>query len=256
LEFAEYRIYPVVSNVWSTNDYSYYHQSIGGYSAAKMRIYQDLMDFGRADGMGVFARNIPDMLNARYFWVEGRLPEQYPFQNLRIVYGGQEQLIYENEQACGRAWFVGDYVQANSRDERFGLLKDQQFDVRQKAILETELSQEIAAPANDSVFVERLNPHEIALQTQNDATSLLVVSEVFYPIGWKAFIDGKETPLYKTNHVLRSLVVPAGNHKVELIFDPPLLRLATRISLFSTILAFVLFVIGIFFVYKKRTELA
>jgi hypothetical protein len=251
LEFESFRIYPLAQNIWNSNDYSYFHQSIGGYSPAKLRITQDIMDFGRMDKTGVFARNIPDMLNAKYYIVDGMLPDVYPFNNLDNAFQDGKKFVYENKQACGRAWFVGDYKVRKTRKERFDLLKSNTFDVHKSAILENEISAQIQAPKDAKVELVKLNPNEVSFETENSNQSLLVVSEIYYPKGWKAFIDGNEVEFYKTNHVLRSVVVPAGTHKVDFKMVPQTLISTHIVGLAATLISYLLLVVGIFFEIKK-----
>ncbi|MCD4652043.1 MAG: YfhO family protein [Candidatus Cloacimonetes bacterium] len=239
LEFGENRVYPVVANIWNTNDYGYYHQPIGGYSPAKLRVYQDLKDFGTIDGQYHFTRNIPDMLNARFFLSERELTTLYP--GLRKVSSAEGTFLYENPHAAGRAWFVENYVVETSRADRFKRMRDAEFDIHNTAILESELSEQINPPDSlASVKVMILTPHKISFETSNRENSLLVVSEVFYPVGWKATVDGNETPIYKTNHVLRSVYIPAGKHTVEFSFNPPALGFPHYISLFCTLVIFLI----------------
>ncbi|PID30105.1 MAG: hypothetical protein CSB55_00335 [Candidatus Cloacimonadota bacterium] len=252
LEFESFRIYPLMPNIWNSNDYSYFHQSIGGYSPAKLRIVQDLMDFGRMEKTGIFARNILDMLNAEYYLADRPLPGSYPFDNLEEVFRGNDKIVYQNKKACGRAWFVGDYEIKKTRKERFDLLKSDKFDVHKKAILETELPQEIKSPQNAKVILTKLNPNEVEFKTENENQSLLVVSEIYYPKGWKAFTDGKETPFYKTDHVLRSVIVPAGEHTVKFKMVPKTLISTHLIGESATVTAVALLLIGIFFELKKK----
>ncbi|MCB0278646.1 MAG: YfhO family protein, partial [Calditrichaeota bacterium] len=255
LDLAEYRIYPLVSDFWNTNEYSFYHQSIGGYHPAKLRIYQDLIDYGAVPKNSyVLARNIWDMLNAKYVVTTFNLPDQQ-FPNLQPVHQSNQKIIYLNKQAAGRAWFVGNLVQSKSLDQTFDLLKSTDFDIHQSAIVESNENMSIQEPQNDTVITKTLSLHELSFSVKNDAKSLLVISEVYYPEGWKAFIDGQETEIYQTNHVLRSVVVPTGEHTVELKFNPPNLARAIQISLWSTIITVILLLIGIY-IEKKDQILA
>ena len=254
LEFAQYRIYPLVRNFWSSNDFSYYHQSIGGYSPAKLRIVQDLMDFGCKNGLSILSRNISNMLNAKYFVAPQQLPQMPLFKNLELVFQSDRFFVYKNQETPGRAWFVGNYEVEKDKFARLERLKSSSFDINKKALLEKELDQKISQPQNASVELEKLNPKTIELNVKNDKNSLLVLSEIYYPIGWKAFVDGKETEIFKTNHVLRSIYVPAGSHNIKFVFNPKSLKNTHIVSTIGTILSFGLFAYGliIYFLRKKR----
>ncbi len=259
LDFSSFRVYPLNGNIWNSNDYSFYYQSIGGYNPAKLRIYQDVRDFGVIGQMGqvpVFSRNIPNMLNAKYVIADSQLPQQAPFDKFKFVKMDRiaKKFLYENLEAPGRAWFVGDLTIAETRADRFKLLNSDKFNVLHSAILEQELQAEINIPANASIKVTHLDPNRIDYDTKNDSTSLMVLSDVHYKPGWKAFIDGKETEIYKTNHAIQSIVVPAGNHKVELKFAPAVFTHTHYLSLFALLINLALLGVGYWFNIRKKTE--
>ena len=239
LEFSQFRIYPVENNFWSTNDYSYENLSIGGYSPAKLRIYQDLIDYGMTDKGGLL-RNISDMLSVKYFLSSYTLPQENPFENLKLVFVGDNKNVYENQNFCPKGWFVGSYVVSNSREQSFNLLNSIDFDVHNKAILEENLNAKIENPANSMVKLTKYNPNNIWFLVENEQASLFVVSEVYYPNGWKAYIDGKPTKIYKTNHVLRSIVIPKGKHEVKFIYTLDFAKVPYFISMFFIILSYLL----------------
>jgi hypothetical protein len=248
LDLTEHRIYPVFSDFWNTNKYSFYHQSIGGYDPAKMRIYQDLLDHG-ADRI-FLSRNIVNMLNAKYliseFPIEGQI-----YNEIKPVFQDGKTKVYENTQISGRAWFVAKAIETSSRDERFNYLKSSNFDVNETALIEKTLPSPINGPKNDTIIIKKLSIHEIEYDVKNDSSSLLVFSEIFYPLGWKAFVDNKETEIYKTNHVLRSIVVPEGEHKITMRFEPENLISNVRISYISTILIFIILILSLIILYSS-----
>ncbi len=253
LELAEYRLYPVDQQFWQTNAYSFVHQSIGGYNAAKMRIYQDLADYGMGN-RGLLSRNIINMLNARYLYSQVDL-RRLNLDSLNLVFQDGKDNVFENTAAAGRAWFVGQTTVAKTLEERFALLNSTSFDIRNTAILEEPLTEAIAAPVNASVKVEKLELHGAEYSVKNEATSLLVLSEVYYPIGWTATIDGVETPIHKTNHVLRSIVVPKGEHKIKLTFYPETLKTYLTISnIVGPFMVFLFFLSALFFIPKIQEK--
>ena len=256
LEFSSFRVYPLNGNIWNSNDYSFYYQSIGGYNPAKLRIYQDIRDFGVIGQMGqvpVFSRNIPNMLNAKYVISDSQLPKQAPFDKFRFLKTDRttKKILYLNEEAPGRAWFVGTTTVAATREDRFKLLNSTDFNVLNSAILEQELQAEIHQPANSSVKVTHLDPNRIDYETQNDSTSLMVLSDVHYKPGWKAFIDGKQTEIFKTNHAIQSIVVPEGSHKIELKFAPAVFTHTHYLSLFALLVNLALLGAGYWMNRKK-----
>jgi hypothetical protein len=247
LDFAEWRIYPITQSVWQTNDFSYYHQSIGGYSAAKMRIQQDLWDFGKINNSWIFTRQIPDMLNAKYFIVDAKLPESGPFRNLELVHSDQKRNVYKNLSALGKAWFV-DSVEIIP-DKQARLKRLHSFSPAKSVILEKDFSKKIEKPTKDSVFIKKYTPNELEIYAENDKNSFLVISDIFYPKGWKTFVNNKETEIFQSNHVLRGIYLPAGKNQIKMVFMPESYAQGNLISLWSTIIAFGLFLFGL---YRKK----
>lgn len=239
LKVADYRIYPIYPDFWNSNNYSTFHSSIGGYSPAKLRITQDIIDFGRGNNF-YLSPNISAMLNAKYFLTSAPLPREYPQNLVKLVFKSKNEYVYENLYSANRAWFVGDYVIAKTREERFNLLNNSSFNIHQTAILESPLKQNISPPKNEVVNIQKLYHNTIQFNVKNDNQSLLVISETYYPKGWRAFIDEEETEIFKTNHVLRGIVVPKGEHTVSLTFMPLSLKYTHYISLFFTVLSYLL----------------
>ena len=245
LDFAEFRIYPLYSDFWSNNSYSVFHQSIGGYSPAKLRITQDIVDFGRGEN-SLLAQNITSMLAAKYFIADFVLPKEMSVDYLKLVFSKDNKFVYENLNYKGRGWFVGEYEIAQTREKRFELLKNPNFNIFEKAILEESLNSPIKPPQNSSVLLTKLDPHNIEFDVFNDVQSLFVISETFYPKGWTAYVNDKPTKIFKTNHVLRGIVVPSGKSKIELHFDPVSIRNTHNVSLAFTLLSYLLLIIGFF----------
>jgi hypothetical protein len=220
-----FRIFPV-GQLFMDNTYANHRlQSIGGYSPAKLKIYQTMLD-------SVLERNTQpafpwnaaalNMLNVRYLVVPGLLPGN---DSIEQVYLDQARRLvtYRNSRALPRAWYVAEAKTGASDSEVFAALNAPEFDPARTAILSTELHTPIAQQESQPVITE-YRSRRISLKTETTGPALLVLSEVYYPAGWKATIDGQETEIYRTNYVLRSVVVPAGAHEVVFRFDPAAYR--------------------------------
>jgi hypothetical protein len=224
-------------------------QSIQGYSAIHIARYDEYMralnngyeqNYHYAD---VLERglNSPllDLLNARYIVVPAdRPPENQPGlqQVLRTehptVYEDDRSKVLENREALSRAWIVHSARQVRSREEALDLLSVGQVDPRETALLE-EAPPEMSRPENpsaDQASVTEYEANRIELETITEAPGLLVLSEVYYP-AWKAYVDGRPAPVYATDHLLRSVPVPEGEHTVELRYESWTLRAGIAISL-------------------------
>lgn len=236
-----YRVFPITENPFNNNDWSYYHNSIGGYNAAKLRIYQDIVEnciFKGADPQVPVNWNILKMLNTKYVISSSQLPQD----NLEPFYYDQQNklLVYKAKYDPQPAWFVGDVITITDKDARFAKLNDPNFDSYQTAILEEQFELTIEKP--DSFYV-RTTPsfNTMKYDIYTDKPSLFVVSEIYYPAkgGWKAYVDGTEVPIYKTNHILRSIYIDkSGEHEVVFEFSPQTFLKYYKISLIAHIFAF------------------
>ncbi len=119
-----------------------------------------------------------------------------------------------------RVFAVGKVEIIEDKQKRLARLNDPGFEPANNAILEKEPGTEIGSATNFSSAITRYEPNQIDIEVETDTQTLLVLSEMYYPAGWRAFIDGEETEIYKTNHVLRSIVVSEGNHNIEFRFQP------------------------------------
>jgi len=262
------RIYPFnTGQIRSAGGWAYYHQSIDGYSAAKLKRYDDLLKLingsqGR-DGefvrylKGVYqddSRELPtpilDMLSTRYIIVPDSLPYASMLQNLRPVFQNNRLAIYENLKALPRAWFVQNTVVSNSSEETLQLLSNIGFDPATTAILESPI-EGIATPDSAKVKQIKAEMHELAYRYSVKEDALLVLSEIYYPAGWKAFVNGVELPIIPVNHVLRGVVVPAGVHDLELIMEPDSYKTGIRLSLAGILITLFALLIGAIAYFRK-----
>lgn len=256
-----YRVFPITENPFNTNDWSYYHNSIGGYNAAKLRIYQDIIE-NFIDPRVIFQSqyrgpswNVIKMLNTKYIISRAELP----FEELSpYFYDRQEQLLtYKVELDPKPAWFVGEIRVFPEQEQRFAAMREPSFDPFQIALLEKEVDFTPQYPDSSYVKVSEASFNRMQYKIYTDKPSLFVISEIFYSPdgGWKCFIDGEETEIYKTNHVLRSVYIDSpGEHEVLFEFVPETFIKYYHISVAGHIIAYILLVIGAVFTIRRRTE--
>ena len=253
-----FRIFPL-GNLFGDNTYAYHGlQSIGGYSPAKIKIYQTMLDsamYRGSDPRLPLNYAVVNMLGVRYLLAPGTLPPGMFEEAHRDASRGI--VTYVNPAALPRAFLVDTAVVASSDAEVFRRMNDPGFDPAHTAILQQALSAEIGPPdSTSSVRVVEYRSRAITLEVVVSRTALLVLSEVYYPAGWAAFVDGAETPIYRTNSVLRSVVIPSGHHTVLFRFDPPLYRLGYTVTIAGWVVAGLLMVLpfGVQHLRKRRTE--
>jgi hypothetical protein len=168
----------------------------------------------------------------------------------KIVYQQDGALILENRRALPRVWLTPPRLEAVSQEEAWKRIRGLNpypypFDPRRMALVESSGNRPMICPDLSPSAAARLvsyEPNRLTIETNSDQPAFLVVSELYYP-GWKATVDGVETPIYRTNFLLRGMAVPPGAHRVEMWYTAPGARAGARISLFT------LFVIGCLAVY-------
>jgi len=220
-----YRVLNLTSNTFQESRTSNFHKSIGGYSPAKLRRYQDIIEYYFS---GNLHQNILNMLNAKYIIV----PSQQ-----------QGSQVHYNEEALGNVWFVNDIQWVNSPDEEIDALKD--LDPSQTALIDIIWKEKIPNWERlqhtnpDSTAHIRLtdyvNPGNLIYESTSEQPHLAVFSEVFYKT-WRVYIDGTEVPLLRVNYVLRGLEVPAGNHQIEFKCIDEIYLQGAKLSLIASIL--------------------
>jgi len=240
---------PVYGSEWNDNTFAYHQiQSLGGYSPAKLKIYQTMMDsvlMRGPDPSFPLNMNAVNMLNAEFLVVPGRLPEDH----FKVVNMDQAQklLTYRNLDALPRAWFVDTVIVAGSDHEVFSLLDSREFNTKTMAVIQTSGQLPLTERADSaSARVTEYQSRRIVIDTHTPKRSLLVLSEIYYPAGWKAAVDGQEIEIYRTNSILRSVAVPAGHHEVTFTFDPPLYHLGYVISNAGWAVTGICIVVGLF----------
>lgn len=214
---------------------AYFHNSIGGYSPAKLGLYNDLIEFQLSKGnMEVF-----NMLNTKYFITGGQ--------------GGQP-VAQINPMANGPVWFVKEIRYVNNADEEMKALDSLQ--TKEVAVADkSEQSKITVAPVTDSTAVINLVTNrndEITYHSKSSTDQFAVFSEIYYPNGWKAYIDGKETPIVKVNYALRGLNVPAGEHAIRFEFAPASYDRGNTISLVAGILSILALIACAFLLLRQR----
>jgi hypothetical protein len=242
---SHYRVFEVDGNLSSARS-SYFHKSIGGYSAVKPRRMQQLFDYQ-------IAKNnveVLNMLNVKYIIQTDSTGASVP-----IV----------NSNANGNAWFVSKIQNVNSADDEMKALdKLDSKNVVINSLVEVNGSYSVASPAlknsftRDSLAIIKLDlykPNYLKYISSNQNDGFAVFSEVYYKDGWKATIDGKESTIYRVNYTLRGLQIPAGKHTIEFKFEPQVVKTGSMITLFSFIGMLLLLIGGIYVERKKSLNL-
>ncbi|NBC18790.1 MAG: YfhO family protein, partial [Bacteroidetes bacterium] len=234
---------------------SFYHESIGGYHGAKLRLFQDYIDHVFMTDRGLPSENALDLLNVRYIIARGVLPETEPvFQSEQT-----RQVVLRNPDAVPRAFLVGDAEVVASPDAMWDRLQSSDFDPRATALLSEAIDFDPApldSMSRADVTLDAYGPREIRWTVSTDAPRLLVASEVYYPAGWNAYVDGEPSPIYRANYLLRAVPIPAGEHEVVMRFEPTSYRRGLWISGIATALTYggVLVLVGLHWWRREDEE--
>ena len=236
---------------------AYFHKSIGGYHGAKMERYQELIDTsiinniqlietigGKAKTLDEFQAafsntNALNMLNTRY-----------------VIYNPAAAPLI-NQNSLGNAWFVEKPVITESANKEISLINT--FNPSKEATVDKAFKDQINKTTypvleNEKIALVSYQPDELIYKYSAREEKLTVFSEIYYPAGWKCYIDGKESKYFRTDWVLRGMVVPAGDHEIKFTFKPASYYMGNKVSLASSILLILLIGVYFFTAFKRKTK--
>ncbi|TKJ40324.1 hypothetical protein CEE37_08335 [candidate division LCP-89 bacterium B3_LCP] len=238
-----FRVYPMGRGRHPNWFMPHHIESIMGYSGARLGIYQEMVD-----SLGYNNPNLFKLMNVRYF-ISDRLINHDEFEE---VFTGKKERIYRYKSEFPRAFLVNRTVATDNKSEIFSLLRSPSFDFSKAAIIEENLSQPLDTSATGMVtFVEK-SPDKIVMDVSTTGRQLLFISEVYYPSGWKATVDGDETHVYRCNFAFRGIEIPAGDHRVELTYAPSLAGSGTLLSWFAVLV--IILGSATFFINRRKTD--
>ncbi len=254
----DYRVLNFATDAFNENNTSYWHKNVGGYHAAKLRRYQEMIERhispemqaayqaiaaagGEMDSVDASRFRVLNMLNTKYFI----FPAGQQGQTVPVL----------NPYANGNAWFVGDVQYVDNANQEIDALKSIQpaetavVDARFKDVLKGT-----ATAYKDSLSVIRLTsyePNRLVYETENAGDGIAVFSEIYYPDGWQATIDGQPAELGRADYILRAMYVPAGKHTIEMRFDPQSLHVTEGIA-YGALALLIIGVMGAALMARKK----
>ncbi len=255
----DYRVLNLNTNTFNDASTSYYHKSIGGYHGAKLKKYAELIDFHIDKEINLFYRNankslgndstrevllgslnVLNMLNTRYIILPGG--------------EGTEALALKNTQANGNAWFIKHIKTVQNADsEIVGLYS---INAKLEAVVQQKFKEQINFKDDYSgdgkINLISYKPNHLIYESDTKNEEFAVFSEIYYPKGWNAYIDGQLTSHVGVDYVLRGMIVPAGRHKIEFKFEPQTYQFGNTIALIGSILLLLTIVISIYFSRKNN----
>lgn len=234
---VDYRVFDLSVNTFNDSRPSAFHHQIGGYHAAKLRRYQDIIDFylSRHINMGVL-----NMLNARYIVMQNRQ-------------------IQRNPEALGNCWFVNEVKLVQNANEEI-LALNELNPATTAVVNSTEFDATGLKPIFDStatIVMEHQQPYRtdyVKYRSHSASDQLAVFSEVYYSPDWRAYIDGKPAEYIRANYILRAMVIPAGDHVIEFRCEAPTLHRLITVNIIFGVALVIAIGGGIFFVYRKKKK--
>jgi len=225
LDTSYYRVMNTTLSTFNDASTSYFHKSIGGYHGAKLKRYQELIE-GQISKSNM---NVLNMLNAKYFIVQNEQAGQ--------------PIAQQNPGALGNAWFVNSWKIVKNADQEMAALDS--LNTRSEAVIDERFVDEVKglAPGIDStgtIKLTKYSPNALSYTSSASKDQLAVFSDIYYPEGWNAYVDGKPASHIRLNYVLRGMKIPSGNHSIDFKFEPTVYKNGERIALASSIVLLLL----------------
>ena len=253
-QHPDFRVVDLTKNIFNDASSSYYHESIGGYHGAKLQRYQDLIEAYLAPEIA----KLRNMLSAKPSPedVENTLEQQQELNMLNtkyLIYNPKAQPIL-NPFAFGNAWMVNDFKLVKNADGAIAALGKE--DLRSVAVVDKVFEEQLKGKkfpldASATITLKKYAPNKLIYDFNAKAQQLVVFSEIYYPVGWDVFIDGKKAPYFRADYVLRAMVVPAGKHRIIFKFEPKSWRVGEHVSLVSSLILLLLIASVAAFEIKK-----
>ena len=223
-----FRVYNTTVSPFNDASTSYFHKSIGGYHGAKLKRYQELIDFHISKGN----MNVMNMLNAKYFIVRGE---------------NNQPLAQRNPNALGNAWFVSEIMVVDNADDEIEKLG--QINTANQVVVDQRFDVPLSIDSDNTASIQLTDykANHLTYVSSTVKNQFAVFSEIYYASGWNAYIDGELVPHVRANYVLRAMPIPAGQHTIEFKFEPKTYYATENISLFSSFIV-ILALFGV--VYK------
>ncbi len=236
---GNYRVYDISVNPFNSGRTSYFHNALGGYHAAKPGRIQEIDDFYLSQGdIGVL-----NMMNVKY-----------------IIATNQEgkPMVQQNPYANGSAWFVENVLLAENANDEMRLLDS--LDTKTTAVIHKDFlayipTNNIVRDSTATLDLASHTPQHIVYETSTKSEQLAIFSEVYYPKGWNAYINGNPAEYFRADYVLRAMKIPPGNNKIEFKFEPKVIQTGSSISLASSVLFVLVFFGGLFYIFRKEKTL-
>ena len=246
------RVLNLAASTFNETGTSYFHHSIGGYNGAKMKNYQEVIEFYISKEIQQFqiglqgAKSMGDILP-----IFNSMPVLNMLNTKYVIYDPNAQPIV-NPSAQGGAWFVNNINWVETADEEMLALGN--TDLKNTAIIRNDQKEKIeeVGDGTGSIQLTIYDLDRLVYHSNSTSNQIAVLSEIWYPVGWTATIDGNEVDISRANYLLRTINVPAGEHEIELIFEPTSFYIGEKVALAGSIILLLLMGGSVYTWYKGR----
>ncbi len=252
-----FRVLNLTTSTFNDAFTSYFHKSIGGYSGAKLRRYQDVIDEYLAPYVNILKNDITDSTSN----MESDIAKMQFLNMLNTKYIIYNPKLFPivNTHAFGNAWFVDNLEFVNSPQEEINSIKTTDMSrtavINQKKFDVSKLpTPTYASDSSRKVELSVYKPDILIYNVSSKRGGFVVFSDIYYPKGWKATIDGKKTKIYETDYILRGIYVPAGNHQVKFEFHPAAVYVANKIALVGSIIVGIILLLLLYKIFSEKNN--
>ncbi len=243
----------VLGRDFTSNHYAYFYPLISGYSAIKLQLIQDIVEHNLYKGNSPSGVNwnVVNMLGGKYVISQQALPDS----GLQLIAQDKtrKDLLYLNNSAFKRAWFVKELRKLKTREDVVLAMNNPSFDPSITAFTaDAKVAADESFTGEGRVQLKDYQPNRIQLESDSDSKQFLVLAETFYPKGWNAYVDGEQTDIIQVNHLIRGIYVSPGKHNIKFEFEPSLYFTSITLVWAGNIITLLLLAIPFYFEFKKR----
>lgn len=251
----DFRVLNLSVSTFNDASTSYWHKSIGGYHGAKMKRYQELIDFQIDKSMQAISGTLKGSPNDSAFRATFSQQPVLNMLNMRYVIYNPEAAPLQNRYALGNAWFVNVVKYVPNADSEITALSN--FNPRITAIIDERFKPELEGfqhkyDSAASIKLTSYKANELVYESKSSGEQLAVFSEIYYKDGWNAYVDGQLSPHVRANYVLRAMRIPAGKHAIVYKFEPAVYKTGEKISGIGSILILLIVASTLFMEFRKK----
>ena len=246
-----YRVVDLSADIFNDSFNPYWHKCVGGYSPAKLQRYQDLIDRHILKELQRVALSTRNAKSLEEFQSGIRNVQVLSALNTKYFILGADMPPVENPEAFGPAWFVESFIPAGTPDEEIALIDS--VDIRHTAVIGSDFAEARAgfaecsadSPAADTIRMTSYAPNELRYHYTASAPRTAIFSEIYYPDGWTATVDGSPLELFRADWIFRAANLPAGEHDIVMRFEPKIYTVSEKASRASSLTLFVLLALSL-----------